>query len=122
MWWISVLLMMIAGILNSCMDVLKTRYSTSIFRFWKNQNWINPSLSWHNKWKPDTKIGDLIMSTVLVWLTDMWHFTKMLMLVCISFAIIFYTPIYSWWLDIIIFYFSFTAIFELFYSKVLIKS
>ena len=60
MWWISILLMIVAGMLNATMDVLKVRYKTSIFRFWKNQQWINPSLSWHNKWKPKTKFGDAI--------------------------------------------------------------
>jgi len=122
MWWISVILMIIAGILNATMDVLKTRFKTSIFRFWKNQQWINPSLSWHNKWKPKTKFGDLIMSTVLVWVTDMWHLAKMLMLMCIAFAISFYDPAISWWLDVLIMYFSFTVPFEIFYSKVLIKT
>ena len=122
MWWISILLMIVAGMFNSTMDVLKVRYKTSIFRFWKNQQWINPSLSWHNKWKPTTKFGDLIMSTVLVWVTDMWHFVKMMMLLCIAAAIIFYTPIYAWWTDIFIMYFAFTATFELFFSKVLIKT
>ena len=122
MWWISILLMIIAGMLNSTMDVLKVRFKTSIFRFWKNQQWINPSLSWTNKWKPTSKFGDLIMSTVLVWVTDMWHFVKMMMLLCIASAIIFYTPIYVWWVDIFIMYFAFTATFELFFSKVLIKT
>ena len=122
MWWISILLMIVAGMLNATMDVLKVRYKTSIFRFWKNQQWINHSLSWHNKWKPKTKFGDLIMSTVLVWVTDMWHFVKMLMLMCIAAAIIFADPALAWWLDILIMYFAFTATFELFFSKVLIKT
>jgi len=121
MWWISIILIIFAGIFNACMDVLKYRWNTSIFQNWKNQQWINPSLSWHNKWKPDSKIGDLIMSTVLVWITDMWHFTKMMMLLCIMFAIVFYFPIYKWWADIIILYFAFTGTFELFYSQIFIK-
>lgn len=121
MWWISIILMVLAGFFNSCMDVLKVRFRTSIFSTWKNQNWINPALSWHNKWKPNTKIGDLIMSTVLVWLTDMWHLTKMLMLVCISLAIVLYNPLFKWYLDVFILYFAFTGTFELFFSRILIK-
>lgn len=113
--------MVLAGVFNACMDVLKVRYKLSIFRDMKAQQWINPGLSWTNKWKPDSKIGDLIMSTVLVWVTDLWHLVKMLMLVCISAAIIFYSPIYKWWLDIFIMYFAFTATFELFFSRILIK-
>jgi hypothetical protein len=121
MWIISIILMMIAGMFNSCMDVLRYRYNISIFRNWKNQNWVNPALSWPNKWKPTTKFGDLVMSTVLVWITDMWHFVKMLMILSVCFAIVFYTPIYKWWADLLILYFAFTTIFELFFSKILIK-
>jgi hypothetical protein len=113
--------MMIAGMFNACMDVLRYRYNISIFRFWKKQSWVNPSLSWTNKWKPKSKFGDFILSTVLVWVTDMWHFVKMLMILSVCFAIAFYTPIYTWWCDVIIFYFAFTSTFELFFSKILIK-
>ncbi len=122
MWWISIILMMIAGMFNACMDVLRYRFKISIFKNWKGQDWIDPSLSWDNKWRPTTKFGDFIMSTILVWVTDMWHFVKMLMLLCISFAIVFYSPIYKWWLDILILYFAFTGTFELFFSKIFIKN
>ena len=121
MWWITIILMIIAGVFNATMDVLKVRYKTSIFSKWKNQQWINPELSWTNKWKSKSKMGDKIMSTVLVWTTDMWHFSKMLMLVCISLSIVFYVPIFSFWLDALILYCVFTISFELFFSKVLIK-
>lgn len=121
MWYISIILMVLAGAFNACMDVLKVRYRLSIFSDMKAQQWINPGLSWTNKWKPTSKLGDLIMSTVLVWVTDLWHFVKMIMLICISAAIIFYSPIYKWWLDIFIMYFAFTGTFELFFSKILIK-
>lgn len=118
---ISVIFMILAGMFNAAMDVLKVRFKISIFKDWKGQQWINPSLSWHNKWKPTSKFGDFIMSTILVWITDMWHFVKMLMIVCISLAIVFYQPIHVWWVDIFIFYFAFTGTFELFFSKILIK-
>lgn len=121
MWYISIILMVLAGIFNATMDVLKVRFKNSIFSDWKYQNWINPSLSWHNKWKSKSKFGDLIMSTALVWLTDMWHLMKMLMLACISLAIVFYSPIYKWWVDIFIMYCAFTMTFELFFSKIFIK-
>jgi len=118
---VSIILMILAGMFNAAMDVLKVRFKTSIFQYWKGQQWINPSLSWTNKWKPVTKFGDLIMSTVLVWVTDMWHFVKMLMLACISMAIVFYQPIFGIW-DAFILYFAFTATFELFFSKIFVKS
>jgi len=92
---ISIILLVLAGIFNACMDTLKTHYSTSIFSKWKNQDWVNSSLSWTNKWKPESKLGDLIMSTVLVWVTN-------------------------WWADFMILFASFTVPFELFYSKILV--
>ena len=119
---ISFILIFFAGIFNACMDVLKYRYDTSIFRFWKNQNWVNPSLSWPNKWKPTTKIGDLIMSTILVWVTDFWHLCKFLMLTLIMSSVVFYQPhLINWWADLLLIYSIFTIIFEIFYSKILIK-
>ena len=121
MWWITLILFIIAGILNATMDALKVRFKTSIFSEWKNQQWINPSLSWTNKWKPDSEIGDKIMSTVLVWVTDMWHMAKMLMIVCITFGVVFYVPMIHWLLDAFILYCLFTVTFEIFFSKILIK-
>lgn len=113
--------MILAGIFCAIMDVLKTRYSTSIFATWKNQNWINPSLSWPNKWKPKSKFGDLIMSTILVWVTDFWHHCKFLMLFCIMAAIVLYTPLVNVWADFLIIWCSFGITFELFYNKILTK-
>jgi hypothetical protein len=128
MWWISVVIMIFAGICNATMDVLRYRWSTCIFKDWKGQNWIDPKISWHNKWNVDqkllgreSKLLDKIFSTTLVWVTDFWHFAKMLMLLSIMSAIIFYSPIVKWWVDIIILYCSFTIPFEIFFSKILIK-
>jgi len=124
MSFIPVLLFFLAGVCNACMDVLKTRYNTSVFRFWRNQDWVNPALSWPNKWKPDSRIGDLVMSTVLVWVTDFWHLCKMLMIVCFTLGAVSYQPVFGfskWWLDLLILYFTFTGTFELFFSRVLIK-
>jgi len=117
---IAIILLLLAGILNACMDTLKTHYSKSIFSKWKNQNWVNPALSWTNKWKSESKLGDLIMSTILVWITDLWHLCKHLMLICLMLTVIFYHPIVNWWIDFIILFCSFTIPFEIFYSKILL--
>ena len=124
MWWISILLMIFAGFWNSVMDVLKTRYNTSIFASWKHQNWLKPSLSWRNKWKNgDQSQGERFFgsSTFLVWITDFWHLAKMLMLVGIGFSIVMYQPIVAWWIDWFILYCAFTIPFEIFYSKILVR-
>lgn len=115
---ISLFFVFLAGIFNAIMDVLRFHYSTSIFSKWKNQNWINPSLSWNNKWKPKSKLGDLIMSTVLVWVTDFWHLSKFIMLLLLFSAVVFYQPLVNWWVDLIIFYCTFTITFEIFFSRV----
>jgi len=116
---------MIAGICNSIMDVLKTRFNKSIFLGKKPSSWIDPAMSWPNKWKNGSKSqGERFpgSSTVFVFVTDLWHLAKMLMLVAVMFAIVLYNPIVVWWIDWFILYCSFTIPFEIFYSKVLIKS
>lgn len=121
---ISLSLIIVAGILNSIMDTLNFHYTTSIFSIYKNQQWINLSLSWKNKWKNgDPKQGEKFLgsSTFLIFITDLWHLSKFLMLLFICAAIIFYKPLVNWWTDILIMYCSFTFIFELFFSKLLIK-
>lgn len=116
--------MIFTGFFNACMDVSRYRWDTSIFRFFKNKQWFNPSLSQKNKWKNgDIKQGEKFFgtSTFLVWLTDFWHFSKMLMILFICLTIVFYIPIFNWYIDLIIFYLLFTVTFELCFSKFLIK-
>jgi len=125
MWWISIILIVLAGICNAIMDVLKTKYNKSIFLNCSNQTWLKPSLSWKNKWKNgDPLQGPRFFgsTTFLVFLTDFWHLTKFYMLMLISFAIVCREPMFAWYIDFLIYYCSFTIPFELFYSKVLIKS
>jgi len=125
MWWISIILIVLAGICNAIMDVLKTRYNTSIFSSCKNQTWLKPALSWRNKWKDGDPLNGpkfFGSTTFLVFLTDFWHLTKFLMLGFISFAIVFSNPIIVWYVDFLLYYCTFTIPFEIFYNKVLIKS
>lgn len=116
----TIILLILSGIFNACMDVLTTRYSRSIFIKFPFQKWINPTLSYVNKWKPKSKIGDLIMSTIFVWLTDFWHNLKFLMLVCLSLSVsINYAP-YGLFLSTFGYYCAITVTFEIFYSKILV--
>ena len=125
---ISIILLILGGIFNSVMDVIYFKWDKSIFKNIKNvnlYNWCNPTYSWKNKWKDrDPSKGEKFpgSSTIFVFITDLWHFAKFLMLWCISLAIVFYTPITPYLiLDIIILHVSFTFIFELFLSKIWIK-
>ena len=120
---ITILLLVIAGICNSIMDVLENKFNTSIFSNYKNQNWINPVLSWKNKWKngdPDKGEKFLFSSTALVCLTDLWHLSKFIMLMCLSLSIIFYQELFGIY-DFIIFYCVFTIVYQIFLSFILIK-
>ena len=121
---ITLFLIILAGVFNACMDVLDFHFSNSIFSKCKHQQWIDPSISWKNKWEDgDPAKGEAFFgsSTFLVFITNMWHFCKFLMLLLIFSSIVFYKPMINWWVDWIIFYVAFTFIFELFYSVILIK-
>lgn len=121
---ISIILVVLAGIFNACMDVLYYRWKICIFNKC-NENWFNPNKSYINKWKNVNGIRKerfLGSSTVFVFLTDFWHLLKFLMILAFAFAIIFYHPITQyWWLDLIILYCSFTIPFEIFFSKILVS-
>jgi hypothetical protein len=122
---ISLVLVALAGVFNAVMDVLNFKFHSSIFRFWNNQQWINPSLSSANKWKYENSIwaGERFFgsSTFLVFITDMWHLSKFLMLLLITSSVVFYHPIINWYVDWLLMYVCFTATFEIFYSKIFIK-
>ena len=125
MWWITLILVALASVCNAVMDVLKTRYNTSIFNNLSHQTWLKPALSWRNKWKNgDPSKGPKFFgsTTFLVFLTDFWHLAKFFMLLFLSFAIVFREPMFAWYIDFFIYYCTFTIPFEIFFSKVLIKS
>jgi hypothetical protein len=121
---ISIILIFLAGICDAILDVLDFHYETSIFSTWKHQNWINPIISWHNKWKNgDYTQGEKFLgsSTFFVWLTDFWHFCKFLMLIFIMIAIVLYHPLIIWWVDFLILYCVYTVTFQIFFNKIFVK-
>lgn len=121
---ISLILIFVAALCNAIMDVLDFKFNASIFSLCKNQSWIDPSISWKNKWKNgDYTQGEKFFgsSTFLVFVTDLWHFSKFMMLLLIMCAIVFYKPIVNVWVDILILYCVFTITFEILYSKVFVK-
>jgi len=113
-WWtalFSVTMLVLAAAANAAMDKLSFRYSESIFARQPAtyQHWLNPAISWPNKWKNgDRRQGEAfpLSSTTLVGLTDAWHFFKSIMLVCFALAIL--APFRKlapapWWAWILIF-------------------
>jgi hypothetical protein len=124
---ISVCLFVLAGILDAIMDVITTKWSSSIFNGIKNtklRNWANPVYSWPNKWKNgDYSQGERFFgsSTFLVWLTDLWHLSKTLMLFSICLGAVLFTIWINIWLDLALLYLAYTLTFQLFYGKIFIK-
>jgi hypothetical protein len=109
------------------MDVIRFRWKKSYFSNIKNPkilDFVYPPLSWDNKWKSirGKKEKFLFSSTIFVFLTDLWHLCKFLMLMFFCVAISLYEPIIVWYFDFIIYYTIYGIVFELFYSKILIKN
>jgi len=121
----SLILIILAAVLNAVMDILSYRYDISVFsKYPKFNQFTQPALSWQNKWKNgDRKQGEKFFgsSTFLVWTTDAWHLSKTLMLACISIAIVTYRPMIHPVIDAIAYWIVFGIVFELFWSKVFIK-
>jgi hypothetical protein len=110
------------------MDTLNARYHRSVFyngKWPKFNKFTNPASSWQNKWKDgDRDKGELFFgsSTFLVWTTDAWHLFKTLMLLCFSVAVVTYNPMIHPIIDAITYWIVFGIVFELFWSKIFLKS
>ena len=132
---ISIFFMLIAGFFNAVMDKVNFNFTKSIFKnlnplfwdlrkSWKNQ-WQQPMVPPYSYWyyfglyKPRYQEKFPYSSTFLVFLADAWHLAKALMLLCISLAIVFYQPIFGFWIDAILYYVSFTVTFTYFFEYIL---
>lgn len=117
---IAAVLFLIAGICKAVSDTLADHYGQSIFA---NRNyWWNKGTSWVYKWKggnPEKGEAFPGSTTVLVWLTDGWHFFNMIQYTAIILAVVLYRPVFSWWADAILLKCVFTITFEVFYRWVL---
>jgi hypothetical protein len=77
---IGILLIIISAISESIMDKIQFHFEKSIFNDNSyNRLFWNPLYSWENKWNKDlTKPKFFLSTTLLVFLTDGWHFFKFL--------------------------------------------
>ena len=114
LYFLTFFLILLSAISKAAMDKLRFHFNKSIFAKYKDNTWVNPSLSWQNKWKYKSKFMDLVFSTVLVWTTDAWHFFQHLFLMFLFFSMIPLGFIFHWWLPIVI-YDTFTFIFQIFF-------
>ena len=131
---ITSILLLAAGILNAVMDKIAFNYKSSIFKDLNPRFW-DVKQSWKNQWKwplqpytgwyyfglytPRYKENFPYSNTFLVWATDAWHLAKALMLGCIMLGIVFYSPMFGWLIDAVIYYCIFTLAFTYFYSYIL---
>jgi hypothetical protein len=123
---VSLLLVILAAVINAAMDTLNARYRQSVFftKDFRINRFTDPATSWQNKWKNgDRTQGEKFFgsSTFLVWTTDFWHLAKTIMLLCFALAIVCYVPIIHPLLDWIIYWIGFGTIFELFWAKIFLK-
>jgi hypothetical protein len=114
-------LIILAAICVSVMDVVQFHFYGSVFA--KYPKFCNPETSWKNKYKEGTTIPKFFGSTTfLVWTTDLWHLAKMIAIISFLLAIVFYKVHFSFGMDLTILLTVYTGIFELFYSKLLMKN
>lgn len=77
---------------NATMDEIRFHWDRLFGKLNKSgtklNNWMNPSISWVNKYKFKSSILKYLFSTVLVWCTDFWHFLKAIHLLSIFSIII----------------------------------
>ncbi len=125
-------LLIIAGIANAFMDVLKSQWKTSIFKNLKPWHWFylwaGPG-AWRNKWKNGEKSEGnrfFLSSTALVFLTDGWHFFQFIWGTAFTLAIVFYQPINlthvwipTWLINFVILKSIYLITFNIFYEKIL---
>lgn len=85
-----IILGIVACLSNFLMDEVKHKYDRFFGKILPDSwdGWFNPAKSWQNKWFAESAFLDVMFSTVLVWVTDFWHFAKTVMLVCIGFIIV----------------------------------
>ena len=120
---ITILFLILAAFCNAVMDVLSTRFYVSIFGNFKNRQFWDWNISWKNKWQWGDKANGekfFLSSSMLSFMTDGWHLAKALMIVFISLAIVSYKPLFGL-IAIILFNCIWGIVFELFYTKLLIK-
>ena len=134
---ITLVLFLIAGILNAAMDKIAFTFDNSIFSKLNPLFW-DVRISWKNQYKqplrpstpkwyyfkifqPPYEETFPYSSSALVMFTDAWHLAKFLMLVCLCCGAVCYQPLLTGFLDFVLFYLAFTVTFTIFYTKIFDK-
>ena len=115
------------GISEAVMDTLQFHFFKSKFSNFKKQLFWDPTISWKNKYKNgDPKQGPKfpLSTTLLVGLTDGWHFFKLLRnLFLFVGMLLLVLSLNGFWVSLLwvsVSRFLFGVFFTLFYSKILL--
>ena len=115
------------GISEAVMDTLQFHFYKSKFSKFKKQLFWDPIISWKNKYKNgDPKKGPKfpLSTTLLVGLTDGWHFFKLLRNLFLFVGILLLVlSLNGFWVSLLwvsVSRFLFGIFFTLFYSKILL--
>jgi hypothetical protein len=108
---IVICFILLSGVGNSVVDLIenKPKFNTSVFSNYEGEFWGAKEDTWRNKYKLDSS-GKAILdqprfflsTTVLVLLTDAWHFFKSLFLTLLIIGVVLY-KYEKWWLSILMF-------------------
>ncbi len=104
---LSLLFIALAALCNSIMDVTMFRYSNSIF--------YTDNPFWKTWW------SDRAKRFWIVQLNDAWHFFKMWMIVFFILAVVFYKPIYIFYIDFWVYGLIWNVVFNLFFDVIWLK-
>lgn len=117
----SIIFIVLASICKAVKDTLNFHYNTSIFSNC-NARYFNPTISWQNKYKEDLKTPKFFGSTTfLVFITDIWHLCDFLQTISFIVAIVVYSKIVFYVVDVFILYCIFSVCFELIYRLLYVK-
>lgn len=85
-----IILGIVACVFNFLMDEVKHKYSRFFGKVVPDSwdKWFNPSISYANKYFSKNQFVRFLFTTVLVWTTDFWHFTKFVTLACFGFIVV----------------------------------
>lgn len=115
----------LAGIFNAIMDLVGGKYELTLFSLYpKWHQFMNAAVSSLNKYKNyDRSQGSRFpfSTKFLVFLTDMWHLAKTLMLLCFALAITTYQPMFGLVIDTLGLWIYFGTVFTIFYDYILRK-
>jgi len=104
---ITLILWILAAAANGVMDCLENEnFFESILKNKKQSFWYK-----RESWKSGTKIFGYHI--------DMWHLSKSTMIILVAAAIVFYKPVFAWWIDFLILGAVWNIVFVLVYHKIL---